>query len=165
MTGVLSSYQQYADLMLALMRVQGATSVSRSGYILIDPIVPNLTPEDQIGRPRPENAAPIPDNPLQRLEYFQSQGSTTGFAGAGNFGTGNDLTRGAMPRDSIVTVTLVVAGHDLRVPDARATLSASGGATPAGGPPTGAAPGGPPAGRPPGPGGGGADGQGAGDEG
>jgi hypothetical protein len=152
MTGTLKSYQQYADLMLALMRNPNAVTIARGGFQSVDPYVPNLNSVDQQGRPRRPGEQPIPDDPLERLQFFQQQGSvdTGAFTGTGNFGTGTDSTRGAMPDDSLVTVTMVVNAN-LMVPNARGTLASG----PAGG--GGGAPGMPPgmgmpprAGMPPG---------------
>jgi hypothetical protein len=158
MVGTLGTYQQYADLMLALMRNPNAVSVSRSGFVLDAPIVPNLVEIDQQGKPRKQGEAPIPDDPLERLTFFEAQGSQTqGFTGAGNFGTGTDTTRQAMPGQSLVQVQIVVNAA-IQVPNPRATLTASGGGGapaagrpggPMGGPPMGGPPmGGPPMGGP-----------------
>lgn len=149
MVGTIGSVQQYADLMLALLRNPDVVSVSRQGLTSTDMIVPALTPIDQVGRPRRPGEAPIPDDPLQRLTYFENQGATPrGYTGTGNFGTGTDTTRLAMPGESLVTVIMVVKGN-LQTPDPRKTLQAAGGATtsaPSVGAPTTGAPGGPPAG-------------------
>jgi len=129
LVGVLDTYQQYADLMLALLRMPGVTTVSRTGFTIDMPYVPGLTPEDQIGKPHKPGEAPIPDDPLKRLEYFQGKGTVTGFTGTGGFGSGTPGTRGAMPGESTVTVTLVISGVDLQVPDPKATLQSGGGDT------------------------------------
>jgi hypothetical protein len=125
LVGVLDSYQQYADLMLALLRIKGVQSISRTGFTNTNPFVPAPTPEDQYGTPRKPGQAPIPDDRLRRLEYFQGQGRVTGFEGVGGFGSGQNGIRGAMPTSSQVTVTLVL-DRNLQTPDPRATLSAGG---------------------------------------
>jgi hypothetical protein len=127
LVGVLDTYQQYADLMLALLRIPTVLSVSRTGFTNNNMIVPAPTAVDQLGKPRRPGDAPIPDDPLQRLEYFQAQGGVTGFQNAGGFG-GQPGTRGPMPNASQVTVTLVM-GEDLQTPDPRATLVSGGGST------------------------------------
>jgi hypothetical protein len=155
LTGTLTSYQQYADLMLALMRNPEAVSVSRSGYQADEAYVPQITEIDQLGRPRKPGETPIPDDPLQRLAFFEAQGAQqAGFTGVGNFGTGNDNTRQAMPGESLVTVQ-VILNHPLQVPNPSATLGAGGtqgGGAPGGGGgrggPMGAGPGAPAAGGP-----------------
>jgi Tfp pilus assembly protein PilN len=123
--GVISSYQQYADLMLAMMRVPGAQSVTRSGFNNIDQYIPALTPTDQTGRPVRPGEAPIPDDPLERLDYFIARGSTTGYSGVGNFGGDPTVTRGAMPNASLVTIR-VALNRDLQTPDPDATLRGGG---------------------------------------
>ncbi len=164
LVGVLQNYQQYADLMLALMRMHNpdVVTVARSGFVDNVPMVPALSEQDQIGAPRRANEGPVPTDVTQRLQYLQSQAQSPGYAGVGGFGSGQPGTRGAMPDWSQVTVNLVVK-RDLQVPDARRTLaeSAAGAAATggqpfgAGGPPIGA-PAGPPVGAPGGPPGGGA---------
>ena len=130
LAGTLDTYQQYADLMLALFRMKGATAVGRSGYVATEQVVPALTEIDQNGRPRRANEQPIPDDPLERLAYFQSQGSTDSFTGTGNFGTATNDTRFATPDASLVNVTIVVS-RNIQAPDVRGTLQGAGG--PAGG--------------------------------
>jgi hypothetical protein len=124
MTGYLSTFQQYADLMVALLRIPGATAVSRSGFQLTDPLVPNLVPEDQTARPFKPGDPRIPDDPMDRLDLQIANAQLTGFQGAGGFGTTNrPIVRGAMPTQSTVTVAVVIAGKDLQTPDPRATLA------------------------------------------
>ncbi len=152
MSGTLGSYQQYADLMLVLMRNPNAVSVSRSGFQSTDAIVPQLTPVDQLGHPRKPGEQPVPDDPLQRLAYFQSQAQPAAYTGQGNFGSGTDNTRGAMTGESLVTVQMVVNAN-LQTPDPRGTLStAAGGGGSTGAPTTTGFPGGgPPSNIPAGP--------------
>lgn len=127
LTGTLDSYQQYADLMFALLRFPGAQSISRQGFVGRAKEVPAITVSDQVGRPRLPNELPIPDDPVERLTYFESNATgDEGYTGTGNFGTGNTDTRFAGPDSSLVTVTLVV-NRDLRVPDVRGTLAGAGG--------------------------------------
>jgi hypothetical protein len=146
--GTLGSFQQYADLMLALMRNPNAVSVTRSGYVDSSQFVPNLVESDQTGRPRLPNQSPIPDDPLQRLAFFESSSQPAGYSGAGNFGTGTDATRGAMPGQSLVSVQIVVNAK-LQTPNPRQTLSSGGGAAaPSGGMPGPGGPSGPPMGGP-----------------
>lgn len=151
MTGTVKTFQQYADLMIALYRIPGATSVSRGGFVNGDPYIPNVTEADQNARPIKPGQTNIPDDKLERLRYFQGLGTLTGFTGEGGFGTVNrDQPRGAMPGYSLVTVQVVIP-RELLTPDPRATLqqqtrSATG--TPA----TGGPAGGPGLGGPGGPG-------------
>lgn len=157
--GTVDTYQQYADLPLAFLRHKEVQSVGRANYLLNEDIVPSLTITDQLGRPRKAGDAPIPDDPLERLAYFEARGSTETYTGTGNFGTATNDTRYAMPNSSYVTITLLI-NKDMLVPDVRSTLSSSGGGvattSTAGfaGVPSGA---GIPAGVPPPSGGGGSD--------
>lgn len=161
-TGTLSGYQRYADLMLALMRFKDAKTISRSGYVLNDPLVPSLNEADQQGKMRRANEGPIPDDGLERLAYFQAQAAAapTGYLATGGYGSGTDEVRGALPDASIVRITMTV-DRDLRVPLAADTLRAAGSASagglgaaggppgmPGGGPPGFAGPGRGPAGPP-----------------
>jgi hypothetical protein len=135
MVGTINTFQQYADLMLAFSRYKNLISISRSGFIDRRAIVPNINSVDSEGRVRRQDEAPIPDDKLLRLAYFQSQPQPGGFTGEGNFGSGTDNTKGAMPEASLITVVLTIK-KDLRVPEPRQTLS-SGGASAAGTAPTG----------------------------
>jgi len=85
--GTISNYQQYADLMLALLRNPMITAVSRSGYVSDDRFVPALVPTDQVGKPHKPGETPIPDDPLERLAYFQAQTQPSGYQGVGGFGS------------------------------------------------------------------------------
>lgn len=133
LTGTVKTYQQYADLMIALYRIPGATTVSRSGYVNGDPFIPNITDVDQNGRPIKPGQTNVPDDKFERLAYYQGQGTVTGFTGEGGFGTVDTTQpRGAMPGYSLVTLSVVIP-RSIQVPDPRATLQSQGGATGAGG--------------------------------
>ena len=137
LVGTLSGYQRYADLMLALMRYKEAQTITRSGYNLNDPTVPALDPADQIGKMRLATSAPIPDDGLERLAYFQAQAAAepSGYLATSNYGSGTPSLRGPLPGASVVTIVMTIA-RDLRVPLAASTLRGTGGgaagATPAG---------------------------------
>lgn len=136
LVGVLDTYQQYADLMLALLRIKGVAAVSRAGFTNNSMYVPAPTPDDQYGKPHKPGEAAIPDDPIKRLEYFQGQGRLTGYANAGGFGSGVPGLRGPMPNASQVTVTITMA-RELQTPDPKATLAmnvASSGGGNSGGP-------------------------------
>ena len=154
--GVIQTQQQYADLMLALLRIPGAKSVTRSGYQIVEQIVPNLTEGSQNGRPILRGSAPIPDDPLERMDYLMNQPRRTGFLNQGGFGQDNPTqAKGAMPDWSSITVSVVVP-KNIQTPNPRATLASIGSATgnapaqggPAGGPPIGPGPGRPVSGGP-----------------
>lgn len=152
LTGPVQNAQQYADLMLALLRIPNATSVGRTGFQSEDVIVPPLTEIDQVGRPRKESEAPIPDDAVARLDYFENQRVPSGFFGSGNYGiTEAGTEKTVKPRESLITVSIVLP-RDIRTPNPRATiqtLQGSGTAAPGAalGAPTGAQ-GGPPTGIP-----------------
>lgn len=162
MTGILKSYQQYADLMLALLRYPDAVSVGRAGYLSTDPFVPPLTADNQSGRAFKPGEPQLPTDPLERLRVLSSQSfSPPGYTGQGGFGSGTTGPRGVSPGYSQITVTMTVK-NNLQVPDIVGTMSQSGGgsaAAPAAGgfagfSGPGGGPGGPPGfGGPPGMGG------------
>lgn len=151
--GVIQTQQQYADLMLALLRIPGAKTVSRSGYQIVEQIVPNLVEGSQNGRPIDRGSPPMPDDPLERMEWLRNQPRREGFLNQGNFGVDAPTTaKGAMPDWSLITVSVVVP-KNIQTPNPRATLASIGSATgnvpapgtPASGPPVGpGGPGGPP---------------------
>lgn len=130
LNGVLHTYQEYADLMLALYRIPGVQTVARAGYQDTDKYVPQLSPADQFGRPIRPGEQPIPDDPLERLDQMIAQGGVSGFNGTGGFG-GPPGPRGAMPSYSTVAVTVVLA-RGVQTPDPRGTLGSIGSAAPAG---------------------------------
>lgn len=130
-TGVLKTYQQYADLMLAILKNPNVISVTRAGFTRTDPFVPQLTAADQTGRPVRPGEESVPDNPLERLDYYIAKGQTSGFTGTGGFGTDDTGPRGAMPDWSQITLSIVVK-KALMTPDPQATLG-GGATTPSGG--------------------------------
>jgi uncharacterized membrane protein YgcG len=129
MTGTISSYQQYADLTLALQRNPKVISVSRQGYdpqYYIKNTVPPIVPADQEGRPHKLGDPPIPVEGEQRLAYFESLPKRSGYLGVSNFGSGTENTRLQMVGDSLITITMI-AKYELQTPNPRATLSGGGG--------------------------------------
>ena len=134
MTGTIKNAQQYADLMLALLRIPGAVSVTRGGFQSEDIVVPAITVGDQKAKPRLESKAPIPDDPLERLVYFQNGVAPTGFQNSGNFGnTEFGTEKGVRPGESLISVSVTIP-RNIQTPNPRATiqsLAGGGGATPA----------------------------------
>lgn len=122
-TGVLQSHQQYADMVLALLRMPDAVNVQRSGFVLADPFVPALNEFDQDGRPILPGEANIPSDPMDRLNTLiaRAAATPTGFMNVGGFGTGT-VVRDAMPEWSLVSFVVTLNNRDLFAPDARATL-------------------------------------------
>lgn len=135
LVGTLHGYQKYADLMLALMRFKDVITVTRAGYNLDDPVVPALVPEDQKGVMRKPGEAPVPQDGLERLAYFQAQAAAqpNGYLATGNYGSGTQDLRGPLPNDSVVTIVMRVA-RDLSVPLPADTLRSSGGTATTGAP-------------------------------
>ncbi|HEY3780744.1 MAG TPA: hypothetical protein VGL56_06660 [Fimbriimonadaceae bacterium] len=133
MQGAIGSFRQYADLMLAMLRIKGAQAVSRSGYQINDIFVPPLEEDDQVGRPIKAGSPRLTDDAMQRLDVKIASAGTTDYAGVGGFGTpGLPRTRGATPTESLITVAVVVT-HNLTTPNPRATLQAGSAAFAAGG--------------------------------
>lgn len=129
MTGVLKSQQQYADIMLALLRIPGAQNVSRAGYVITDQFVPNLVTEDQVGYPIRPGQARQPSDPVDRLYFLMATGgTTTGFTGVGGFGQ-EVSPKGAMPDWSQVSMTVILNDRNIQTPNPRATLAAQGAAS------------------------------------
>ncbi|MBX3117810.1 MAG: hypothetical protein KF784_02010 [Fimbriimonadaceae bacterium] len=142
LVGYLRTQQQYADMMFALRRINnGQVLVTRSGYQYNEMFVPPITDNDQNADPRLRSDAPVPDDPLERMDYFLAKGSASGYEGAGGFGSGVPGVRGAMPNEHQVTVTITIP-RNIQTPNPRASLSGVGSAgTGPGGP--GGGPGGP----------------------
>lgn len=133
MQGVLESYQQYADIMLAMLRIPGATNVTRSGFTDVRPVVPALNEQDQVGTAVRPGQGNLPSDPQSRLDELVARAgqAPTGYLGVSGFGTPGS-EKGAMPDWSTVTIT-VVLNRDIQTPNPRATLASQGGAQ--GGPP------------------------------
>ena len=140
LVGTIKTFQQYADVMIALYRIPQAISVARSGYVNVDPYVPNLTDVDQNGRPIKPGEGNIPDNKYDRLAYYQAQSAPTGYLGQGGYGsTDHSEARGAMPGYSVVTLDVTlprklqtpVPGDTLRMQTATAGTVGTTGGTPA----------------------------------
>ncbi|MBS1706692.1 MAG: hypothetical protein JST40_12530 [Armatimonadetes bacterium] len=116
--GVIQSFQKYADVSLILLRIPGAMTIARDGYVLRDTYVPNLIETDQYGIPyqRGDNRRPSPNaggpngGPDEQLNYLMAQASqgATGFTGQGNFGVEGATQKLAMPGENDVTYTIVL---------------------------------------------------------
>ena len=130
LTGVIETYQQYADIMLAMLRIPGATNVTRAGFTDVRPVVPPLNEADQTGRPVRPGEANLPTDPRARLEEMiaRAESAPRGFLGAEGFGTPDATRKGAMPDWSQITL-VVTLNRDIQTPDPEATLRAQGGAS------------------------------------
>lgn len=127
LTGPIKSYQEYADLMLAMMRVPGAVGVGRAGFSDYFSKVPNLITEDQQGRSLKEwQQARRTDDPMQRMEADIAEASNPDFIGQGGFGNMDPSVtlRNNMPGTSMITVNLIL-NRDITTPDPRGTLASS----------------------------------------
>ena len=131
MTGTIKDARQYADLMLALLRIPGAVSVSRTGFQAEDVIVPPLVAVDNQGRPRLASKGPIPDDPIDRLAYFESDSVPSGFLNSGGFGeTQEGTVKTVRPGESLITVSVTLP-KSLQTPNPRATIQSLAGGAPA----------------------------------
>ncbi len=155
-SGVLQTYQQYADVMLAMLRIPGAVNVTRTGFVDDPTYIPSLIQTDQIGSRVRRSEPNLPSDPIDQMyERINraSQATVSGYQGTGNFGS-DTIEKGAMPGWSLVTITVSLQGVNMMAPSPADTLRGGGGASaPAGfrGPPAGMG-GGPDLGGPMGPG-------------
>lgn len=131
LSGILSSFQQYADANLALLRIPNVTNVVRSDYELNDRQVPNLVGADQIGAPVKAGEEPMPSDPWARFEETVNRanaGTNMSYQGLNGFGDPDATTKGAGPNSSPVTFVITLSGRNLQAPNPRATIEARGGA-------------------------------------
>lgn len=124
LSGYLSSFQQYADANLALLRIPGVTNVVRADYELNDANVPRLVEEDQVGSPLKPNESPLPSDPWARYEALVARAAEaeTGFQDLNGFGT-EAADKGAAPGYSPVSFTITIAGRNLQAPNPMATIA------------------------------------------
>lgn len=163
LSGVLYSAQQYADASVALLRIPGAVAISRTGYAPRPVIVPGLSEADQQGVPFRVGGAPLPEDPIERMEAIIARANegTIGFANLGNYGSATPATRGALPTGSAVTFTISLAdtgnlpdgwSFNFLVPNPTSTLATTAATNQAYLASRAAAAGAPPAGQAPAPG-------------
>lgn len=118
LTGVIQNQQQYADLMLALLRIEGVVTVGRSGFTYANALVPPITETDQTGRIQQPGDPTWPDDPLDRLDAQIANARSTGFLNQNGFGsTTEPMQRGAMPDWSTITVS-VILNESVQAPNA-----------------------------------------------
>lgn len=127
MTGVLETERQYADLALAMFRIPGVASVSRAGFTYERDYVPALNTDDQDGLKVKQGEQNLPSKPIEQMEELirRAASKPRGFLNEGGFGTGEG-PRGAMPKWSVVNISLVVA-RNIQTPNPRATIEQQGG--------------------------------------
>lgn len=137
LNGIIETYQQYADSVMALLRIPGCVNVVRSGYTVNDRYVPNLSEEDQVGSAIAPGETNLPSDPQLRWEEIIARASNApdplAFQNVDGFGS-SQVDRGVMPGKSEVTFTITITGMDVMAPDPRATVMSRG----AGGAGTGA---------------------------
>lgn len=140
-TGVLKSFQEYADLQLALLRIPGATTVGRVGFTGEFGQRQNVQSDDQIGRMLYPNQPRMTDDQMANLEaqIADAAANTRDFDNVGNFGSTDVTDRGAMTGHSLVSVSVTLP-RNLTVPDPHSTLATSASLWPAPTAPTGTAP-------------------------
>lgn len=139
MNGVIKNQRLYNELLFALLRIPGVTAVNRSPIPSDVVVVPNLTPQDLIGKPRKQSEGTIPDDPDARLNYYLARGGVTSYQNVSNFGSGSEEPRGAMPTYNAVAVTFNMPAK-LQVPNIRDALAQAGSAPAGGGAPAAATP-------------------------
>lgn len=124
LVGQIKSYQQYADVVLALLRMPDAVNVTRAGYTLTDMYVPGLNEQDQLGQPIKPGESSLPSDPIERMNEILARASAapTGFQNVGGFGT-DEPQKGAMPGWSTITMNLVLT-RNIQTPNPSATLVA-----------------------------------------
>ncbi|MCE9559384.1 MAG: hypothetical protein K8R88_10570 [Armatimonadetes bacterium] len=108
LAGTINSYQQYADLMLALLRIPGAKTVTRAGYVLDRANLNGITETDTRPEKSRSSETPLPKDPVERIAALVSRASaeTTGFTGAGNYASTPEVARQAIPNWQNITVTV-----------------------------------------------------------
>lgn len=132
-TGIVRTYQQYADVMMALMRMPGATQSFRFGFESKERYVPPLIEMDQAGQPIKPGQVRLPDDPWKRFE-IRMDTMLKGTQEGGNHSHSaiynmNPQTKKndpvpPTPNESEVTLYVQVANRPMQVPNPRQTLAA-----------------------------------------
>lgn len=128
LTGTIQTYQQYADLMLALLRIPGAQTVGRTGYVLDRRNLPNVTETDQYPEFKKASDDRLPLDPVDRINALVARASAepTGFTGAGNYAGPIEQPRLALPKWQNITVSVVLQTPGAQVPVPGATTPGAG---------------------------------------
>lgn len=124
LTGQIQSFQQYADIVLALLRIPDAVNVTRGGYTITDQFVPSLNETDQTGTPIRPGESNLPSDPMERMNEILSRAASepSGFRDVNGYGT-EAPNKGPLPGWSTVTMQ-VVLNRNIQVPNPMATLRA-----------------------------------------
>lgn len=118
LTGTIQTYQQYADLMLALLRIPGAQTVGRTGFVLDSRSLPNVTEDNVYPEFRKASETPLPLDPSERIGALVARAGAepTGFTGSGNYAGPVDQARLAIPKWQNITVSVVLQTPGAQVP-------------------------------------------------
>lgn len=118
LTGTIQTYQQYADLMLALLRIPGAQNVSRAGFVLDRKFLPGVSEEMPYPEMRKGSESALPLDPRERIAALVARASQepTGFTGAGNYAGPIENPRQAIPKWQNITVSVVLKTPGVQVP-------------------------------------------------
>lgn len=125
-TGELKGQEQYRDLMLAMLRIKGAQTVTRTPYAPDFSLLPGVTADNQNPVTPPLDSRALPTDPLDRLDFEIASGREVPFTPKG-YG-GEPGPRGPMPgyQEITVTIDLVDASYNLMTPNPSATLGTGG---------------------------------------
>jgi len=121
MVGVLKTQEQYRDLLLTLLRMKGAQTVTRSAFTPKFSILPGVSETDQNPEVPDPDQPNLPKDPLQKLDALIASGQQKAFVPAPGYG-GDPGERGPIPDYQLITVTVVLQGYDLQTPNPSATL-------------------------------------------
>ena len=124
LVGVLKTQEQYRDLLLGLLRMKGAQTVTRSAFTPKFAVLPGVTATDQNPQIPDPDQPDLPKDPLQRLDALIASGQQRAFVPAPGYG-GDPGERGPMPDYQLITVTVVLTGYNLLTPNPSATLGVS----------------------------------------
>jgi len=128
LVGVLKTKEQYRDLLLALLRMKGAQTVTRTAFTPKFTVLPGITENDQNPVAPPADQPALPKDPIQKLNALIASGAPRPFNPANGYGAG-PVEKGPMPNYQEITVTIALTGYHLLTPNPSATLGVAGGTT------------------------------------
>lgn len=128
MTGVLKTEEQYRDLMLALLRIKGAQTVTRTGFTPKFSVLSGVSKDNPNPKAPPPGEAALPQDPLERLDALIARGRPQRSSPARGYGD-EPGERGPMPDYQQVTVSVVLKDpeYQLMTPNPTQTLGVGGG--------------------------------------
>jgi Tfp pilus assembly protein PilN len=123
MVGIVRSYQEYANLMIAFSRMPNLIKVYRKGFEPKEKYVPGLIKEDQRGTPIQQGGNRIPSEVSleSRMAYEQSAKSEA----IPGQSTGETNVVSAFSDESEITVYLLLGQTNMKVPNPYLTLTGS----------------------------------------